>query len=125
MGRLTAGNEGGVVGWRARRGRTTGSLLRDGGHGLPSSRAGVAWAARRGRTGRVRRRAPFFAGGRGMGGAARARGPRAAARSLLRGQAGREWRGEGRQARAVARRDEGRWAAALLEMDEREREDAR
>jgi hypothetical protein len=102
-----------VDGWRARRGRTAGSLLRDGGHGLPSSRAGVARAARRGRAGSVRWRAPFFAGGRGAGGAARARGPRAAARSLLRGQAGRGRRGEG-----------GR-VAALLEMDEREREDAR
>jgi hypothetical protein len=50
-----------------------------------------------------------------MAGAAWAvqRGPRAVARSLLRGQAGRGRRGEG-----------GR-AAALLEMDKREREDAR
>jgi hypothetical protein len=87
--------------------------------------AGAAWTDDRLPSSRRRPRAPFFAGGRGVGGAARAHGPRAAARSLRRGQAGREWRGEGRQARAVARRDEGRWAAALLEMDEREREDAR
>jgi hypothetical protein len=67
-GRLTAGNEGGVDGWRARRGRTTDSLLRDGGHGLPSSRAG------------------------GAASAARARGLRAAACSLLRGRAARRGR---------------------------------
>jgi hypothetical protein len=67
-GRLTAGNEGGVDGWRARRGRTADSLLRDGGHELPSSRAG------------------------GASSAARARGLRAAACSLLRGRAARRGR---------------------------------
>jgi hypothetical protein len=94
-----------VNGWRARRGRTAGSLLRDGGHGLPSSQAGVA---------------------------------RAAARSLLRGRAGRGQHGEGARAACggalpfsragrarAARHGEGGRAAALVEMDEREREDAR
>jgi hypothetical protein len=69
--------------------------------------AGAVWTDDGLPSSRRRQRAPFFAGGRGTGGAARAHGPRAAARSLLRGRARR-----------------GR-AAALLEMDEREREDAR
>jgi len=114
-GRLTAGNEGGVDGWRARRGRTADSLLRDGGHELPSSRAGGASsaararglraaacsllrgrAARRGRAGALRRAARGSGEGalrRGAGGSARADGrlgPRAVRRALaLRRRGGR------------------------------------
>eukprot|EP00267_Zea_mays_P043425 XP_020395513.1 circumsporozoite protein-like [Zea mays] len=104
-GRLTAGNKGGVDGWRARHGRTADSLLRDGGHGLPSLRAGGPRAAWRGRAGCVRRHAPFFTGGRlGEGGRARsgeAREARARARSggaraARRGRAGAlRWRAGG------------------------------
>jgi hypothetical protein len=81
----------------------------------------------------VRRRAPFFAGGRGSEGARAAcggalrRGAGGAARAGGRGAASaarRGERGEGGRARRGERGDGGR-AAALLEMDEREREDAR
>jgi hypothetical protein len=145
MGRLTAGNEGGVDGWRARRGRTADSLLR-------------GRAARRGRAGCVRRRAPFFAGGRlGEGGQARSGGAREArararsggARAARRGRAqaghgrlgegglarsggaasaGRGWGERGRSGGAASaarrawrgERGDGGRAAALLETSERE-----
>jgi hypothetical protein len=71
---------------RPRRGRTTGSLLRDGGHKLPSWTAG---SLLRGQARRARRR-----------GAARARGPCAAARRVESGRVG----GRGR------RRGDGGWA---------------
>jgi hypothetical protein len=138
-GRLTAGNEGGVDGWRARRGRTADSLLRDGGHGLPSSRAGSASsaararglraaacsllrerAARRGRAGALRRAARGSSEGalrRGAGGSARADGRAQAAGGRLgrgRAQAGHGRLGAGRLARSGGAR-----AGALRRHGER------
>jgi hypothetical protein len=66
--------------------------------------AGAAWTDGRLPSSRRRPRAPFFAGGRGAGGAARAHGLRVAARSLLRGRAGRGRRGEGGVSAGQARR---------------------
>eukprot|EP00267_Zea_mays_P047616 XP_020400093.1 glycine-rich protein 1-like [Zea mays] len=137
-GRLTAGNEGGVDGWRARRGRTADSLLRDGGHELPSSRAGGASsaararglraaacsllrgrAARRGRAGALRRAVRGSGEGalrRGAGGSARADGRAQAAGGRLgrgRAQAGHGLLGEGGRAQAARRaRAEGGAASA-------------
>jgi hypothetical protein len=80
---------------RPRRGRTTGSLLRDGGHKLPSWTAG---SLLRGQARRARRR-----------GAARARGPCAAARRVESGRVG----GRGR------RRGDGGWAGGGSARGER------
>eukprot|EP00267_Zea_mays_P041691 XP_020393613.1 uncharacterized protein LOC109939710 [Zea mays] len=81
-GRLTAVNEGGVDERRARRGRTTGSLLRDGGHGLPSRTTGSLLR------GRVRTRGlRAVCGDVGLGGAGVVLGRRAGVRGAAAGAA--------------------------------------
>jgi hypothetical protein len=87
---------------RPRRGRTTGSLLRDGGHKLPSWTAGSLLC---GQARRARRR-----------GAARARGPCAAARAVGRVPWGGAWRAGGwAGANGGAAMEGGRAAARRVE----------
>jgi hypothetical protein len=98
-GRLTAVNEGGVDERRARRGRTTGSLLRDGGHGLPSRTTGSLLR------GRVRTRGlRAVCGDVGLGGAGVVLGRRAGVRGAACRGGRRGARLQGRRAGVQRRR---------------------
>ena len=89
-------NEGGVDERRARRGRTTGSLLRDGGHGLPSRTTGSLLR------GRVRTRGlRAVCGDVGLGGAGVVLGRRAGVRGAACRGGRRGARLQGRRAGGV------------------------